>query len=132
MRLKDNVIAQARTRQGWTQEHLASVAGVSTRTIQRVEATGIASADTAQALCAVLDLNFAEIGNSQQIKNAAIALSIPALVCALLIALSLGLFWLSLSDDLAAYKGLDLSLMAKGSLEYVRKVIKQRLWPFKR
>ena len=90
MRLKHNVIAQARTRQGWTQEHLASVAGVSTRTIQRVEATGIASADTAQALCAVLDLNFAEIGNSQQIKNAAIALSIPALVCALLIGFILG------------------------------------------
>ena len=79
MRLKDNVIAQARTRQGCTQEHLASVAGVSTRTIQRVEASGIASADTAQALCAVLDLNFAEIGNNRQVKNAVIALSVPAL-----------------------------------------------------
>ena len=90
MRLKDNVIAQARTRQGWTQEHLASVAGVSTRTIQRAEANGIASADTAQALCAVLDLNFAEIGNNKQVKNAAIALSIPVLVCALLIGFILG------------------------------------------
>ena len=90
MRLKDNVIAQARTRQGWTQEHLASVAGVSTRTIQRVEASGIASAYTAQALCAVLDLNFAEIGANQQVKRAVIALSIPALFCALLIGLILG------------------------------------------
>ena len=90
MRLIDNVIAQARTRQGWTQEHLASVAGVSTRTIQRVEATGIASADTAQALCAVLDLNIAEIGNNQQVKHAAIALSLPALVVALLIGGILG------------------------------------------
>ena len=90
MRLKDNVIAQARTRQGWTQEHLASVAGVSTRTIQRVEASGIASAHTAQALCSVLDLNFAEIGNNQQVKRAAIALSVPMLVCALLIGLILG------------------------------------------
>ena len=84
------MIAQARTRQGWTQEHLASVAGVSTRTIQRVEASGIASADTAQALCAVLDLNFAEIGANQQVKRAAIALSVPMLVCALLIGLILG------------------------------------------
>ena len=90
MRLKHNVIAQARTRQGWTQEHLASVAGVSTRTIQRVEASGIASADTAQALCAVLDLNFAEIGANQQVKRAAIALSVPALVFALLIGAILG------------------------------------------
>ena len=47
MRLKDNVITQARPQQGWTQEHLASVAGVSTRTIQRVEASDIASAHTA-------------------------------------------------------------------------------------
>ena len=90
MRLKDNVIEQARTRQGWTQEHLALVAGVSTRTIQWVEASGIASADTAQALCAVLDLNFAEIGANQQVKCAVIALSIPALFCALLIGLILG------------------------------------------
>ena len=90
MRLKDNVIAQARTQNGWTQEHLASVAGVSTRTIQRVEASGIASADTAQALCAVLDLNFAEIGNNQHVKRAAIALSIPALFFALLIGVILG------------------------------------------
>jgi len=79
MRLKDNVIAQARTRQEWTQEHLTLVAGVSTRTIQRVEASGIASADTAQALCAVLDLSFAEIGNNPQVKNAVIVLSVPAL-----------------------------------------------------
>ena len=91
MRLKDNVIAQARTQNGWTQEHLASVAGVSTRTIQRVEASGIASADTAQALCAVLDLNFAEIGINQHVKRAAIALSIPALFFALLIGVILGL-----------------------------------------
>ena len=84
------MIAQAPTRQGWTQEHLASVAGVSTRTIQRVEASGIASADTAQALCAVLDHNFAEIGNNQQVKRAAIALSVPMLVCALVIGLILG------------------------------------------
>ena len=90
MRLKDNVIAQARTQNGWTQEHLASVAGVSTRTIQRIEASGIASADTAQALCAVLDLNFAEIGINQHVKRAAIALSIPALVFALLIGVILG------------------------------------------
>ncbi|MDA7550527.1 helix-turn-helix domain-containing protein [Rhodobacteraceae bacterium] len=90
MRLKDNVIEQARTRQGWTQEHLALVAGVSTRTIQWVAASGIASADTAQALCAVLDLNFAEIGANQQVKRAVIALSIPALFCAFLIGLILG------------------------------------------
>ncbi|MDG2231915.1 MAG: helix-turn-helix transcriptional regulator [Paracoccaceae bacterium] len=86
MRLKDNVIAQARTRQGWTQEHLASVAGVSTRTIQRVEASGIASADTAQALCAVLDLSFAEIELPKQEflkqdSTKVISISPPMLVC---------------------------------------------------
>ena len=86
MRLKDNVIAQARTRQGWTKEHLASVAGVSTRTIQRVEASGIASADTAQALCAILDLNFAEIELPKQEflkqdSTTAISVSPPMLVC---------------------------------------------------
>ncbi|MAC73400.1 MAG: hypothetical protein CMG96_08210, partial [Marinovum sp.] len=66
--------------------HLASVAGVSTRTIQRVEASGIASAGTAQALCAVLDLNFAEIELPKQEfrkqdSTTAISISPPMLVC---------------------------------------------------
>ena len=91
MKLKDNVILQARTLKGWTQEHLASVAGVSTRTIQRVEDSGIASADTAQALCAVLDLNFAEIIANQQVKRSDIKLLITGAVCGLQIGLIVGL-----------------------------------------
>ena len=61
MRIQKDRIYTSRLKKGWTQEHLADVAGVSVRTIQRVEASGTISADTAQALCAVLDLSIGEI-----------------------------------------------------------------------
>jgi transcriptional regulator with XRE-family HTH domain len=59
MHVDSKRIRAERERRAWSQEHLASVAGVSLRTIQRVEGTGLASYDTAQALAAVLDIDIA-------------------------------------------------------------------------
>ena len=42
-----------RLENGWTQDQLAQMCGVSVRTVQRIEKTGVASLDTANALAAV-------------------------------------------------------------------------------
>ncbi|MCG8412614.1 MAG: helix-turn-helix domain-containing protein [Pseudomonadales bacterium] len=54
-------IKALRTARAWSQEHLAEVAGLGRRTIQRVENSGTASYETAQAIAAVLELDVAEI-----------------------------------------------------------------------
>ncbi len=52
MQLNPKTIRAERERRRWSQEHLASLADVSPRTIQRVEASGMASGETATALAA--------------------------------------------------------------------------------
>jgi transcriptional regulator with XRE-family HTH domain len=46
---------------GWTQEHLAEAAGLSSRTIQRAERDGELGAETMQALAAVFDVAVADL-----------------------------------------------------------------------
>ena len=46
-------IRDLRLANGWTQEQFAELCGVSVRTIQRVEKTGVASMETTNALAAV-------------------------------------------------------------------------------
>lgn len=45
-----------RETRGWSQEHLASVAGLSSRTVQRIEAEGKASAESRMAISAALGI----------------------------------------------------------------------------
>jgi len=47
-------VKKLREARSWTQEHLASAAGVSLRTIQRMEADGSASAESRLAIAAAL------------------------------------------------------------------------------
>ena len=49
-------VRRLRESKSWTQEHLASAAGVSLRTIQRMEADGSASAESRLAVAAALDV----------------------------------------------------------------------------
>ena len=52
MKIDGNRVRALRERKSWSQEHLARASGVSERTIQRVEADGIGSAETRLALAA--------------------------------------------------------------------------------
>jgi transcriptional regulator with XRE-family HTH domain len=61
MQLNTQRVRMERELRGWSQEHLAATAGLSTRTIQRVEASGIASSETATALAAVFGLALADL-----------------------------------------------------------------------
>lgn len=54
-------ILRLRNERAWTQEQLANVAGLSLRTVQRIEAQGQASHDSIQALAAALDCNSATL-----------------------------------------------------------------------
>lgn len=53
MLLKADIIRGKRLQQGWTQEQLAELCGISVRTVQRLEKTGVASLETTNALAAV-------------------------------------------------------------------------------
>ena len=52
------LVQTLRLKNGWTQEQLATVSGVSVRTIQRIERGEAASADSLKALAAAFDVDF--------------------------------------------------------------------------
>ena len=56
MKIDSDRIRTEREKRAWSQEHLAEVAGLALRTIQRVENSGAASYETAKAIAAVLEL----------------------------------------------------------------------------
>ncbi|MDO3386574.1 helix-turn-helix transcriptional regulator [Gilvimarinus sp. SDUM040013] len=50
-----------RNQRAWSQQHLADTAGISLRTVQRIENKGVASKESALALAAAFDLTAAEL-----------------------------------------------------------------------
>ena len=56
MKIDGNLVKLMREERAWSQEHLASVAGLSTRTVQRLEAEGNASAESRMAIAAVFGI----------------------------------------------------------------------------
>jgi len=64
MKLNAERIRALREQRAWSQEHLATVAGLSTRTLQRIEAGAAASPETGLALAAALDVPVAELSNT--------------------------------------------------------------------
>ncbi|MEW6164310.1 MAG: helix-turn-helix domain-containing protein [Pseudomonadota bacterium] len=64
MKVSPQKIRQLREARGWTQEHLAEVAGLSSRTVQRIEAEGNASPESRMALAAALDVEAGDLGET--------------------------------------------------------------------
>ena len=62
MKIDPLKIRQLREVRGWSQEHLAEVAGLSARTVQRIEAEGNASPESRMALAAALGVSATELG----------------------------------------------------------------------
>lgn len=62
MKIDSRKIRQLREARGWSQEHLAEVAGLSPRTVQRIEAESNASPESRMALAAALGVAAAELG----------------------------------------------------------------------
>lgn len=63
--MNGQLIRKLREERAWSQEHLASVANVSLRTIQRVESEGRASAETRLALAAAFDIDVSQLSNEE-------------------------------------------------------------------
>ncbi|MBB6183912.1 helix-turn-helix transcriptional regulator [Oleiagrimonas soli] len=63
MKVSSSVIRRLRTERGWSQDQLAIASGLSLRTIQRVEAKGIASMASAVSLAATFEVCLIELQN---------------------------------------------------------------------
>lgn len=55
------LVQKLRIQRGWSQEQLAELSGLSTRTIQRIERGHTASVESLKALGAVFDIDFSEL-----------------------------------------------------------------------
>ena len=54
-------VKRLRKHKGWSQEHLASVSGLSTKTVQRIESGNNASLESQQALASVFEIDIGEL-----------------------------------------------------------------------
>lgn len=64
MKIDVRTLRRLREERSWTQEHLATVSGLSLRTIQRIEREGNASADSRLALAGALQVDVASLAES--------------------------------------------------------------------
>lgn len=62
-------IRQLRLEKGWSQEQLATIAGLSTRTVQRIENSEQASLDSLTAIAAALGLQVSDLSQAAQPDN---------------------------------------------------------------
>ncbi len=90
MEINSTIIKDLRQAKGWTQQHFADAAGLSLRTIQRVERDGIAGKETLLAICATLEvhpkqLSIIPVVTPAQLKETNIWLQLSPLLGALLI-----------------------------------------------
>lgn len=67
MELDKETLKNQRDSRAWSQTQLADVSGLSLRTIQRVEKTGVASQETAKSLAAVYECSITELLAKNQI-----------------------------------------------------------------
>jgi transcriptional regulator with XRE-family HTH domain len=61
MKINSEVLRQQRERRAWTQSQLADVAGLSMRTVQRIERSGSSAKESAMALASALDLELTDL-----------------------------------------------------------------------
>lgn len=61
MKIDSEMVRTLREQNSWSQEHLAGAAALSTRTVQRVEADGVGSAETRLALAGALGVPVSRI-----------------------------------------------------------------------
>jgi len=70
MELNKDKLKHLRESKAWSQSHLAEVAGISLRTIQRVEKNGIASPESVKAICASYGIEAGDILKNEIEPNA--------------------------------------------------------------
>ena len=73
MKIDANRIRTLREARGWSQEHLASVAGLSPRTVQRLESEGKASHESRMALAAAFGVEPVQLSETEEAAPPAVA-----------------------------------------------------------
>jgi transcriptional regulator with XRE-family HTH domain len=69
LQLSGKLVRAEREKRAWSQEHLASVSGIGVRTVQRIEASGRASFETAKALASVFELSVEQLSDGAQVPS---------------------------------------------------------------
>ena len=64
------MIQKLRLQRGWSQEQLAELAGLSVRTVQRIERGRNPSAESLKAIAAVLDVDFGDLREAHMTATA--------------------------------------------------------------
>ncbi len=75
MKINKEVLRRERELRAWTQSHLAEVADLSMRTVQRIERSGDASMESASALAVALNLELAALMEIPVATNPAISVT---------------------------------------------------------
>jgi transcriptional regulator with XRE-family HTH domain len=68
--ISGEVVRRLRRERGWTQEQLAEIAALSSKTIQRVERTGMCDLETRSALASVLEIELKQLDGEKKIQQA--------------------------------------------------------------
>jgi transcriptional regulator with XRE-family HTH domain len=69
VQIDGDVIRLEREKRAWSQEHLAGAAGIGVRTIQRIEATGVASYESVRAISAALEIPVGKLGAARALPR---------------------------------------------------------------
>lgn len=70
MKLDKAKLKQHRESKAWSQSHLAEVSGISLRTIQRIEKSGIASPESVKSICATFGIQIDDLAIVEEPKKA--------------------------------------------------------------
>jgi DNA-binding XRE family transcriptional regulator len=91
MQVDIDVIKKQRNNRAWSQTQLADVSGLSVRTIQRIEKTGIASLESVKSFASVFELEVKDIQKKSKIQTHSLNVKFTALLGVIALVLS-GLF----------------------------------------
>jgi transcriptional regulator with XRE-family HTH domain len=65
MRINADLVIKARKKKAWSQEELATAAGLNLRTVQRIESEAAASLQSKKALASALDLDIHDLESQE-------------------------------------------------------------------
>jgi transcriptional regulator with XRE-family HTH domain len=105
VQIDGELIRLEREKRAWSQEHLAGAAGIGVRTVQRIEATGTASYESARAISAALGMSVSALRRRDIAEEQDLAGAPATVVRAPAARLKSSARWLGLAAALALLAG---------------------------
>ena len=66
MKLDKVKLKQLRESKAWSQSHVAEISGISLRTIQRIEKSGVASLESVKSICATFGIQIDDLSINEE------------------------------------------------------------------